>query len=121
MGERDFTWLRSATATDQRRAGRRVMGVAKGSLWPAVQRRFPADRLDCRHFQRFVLVQRWQQPGKAAGEQGLAGAGRPGEQQVVRPGRSQQQGTLGCQLPLHFAQVRVGPLLQDQTVGGVGR
>ncbi|MNO76342.1 hypothetical protein D3C76_674140 [compost metagenome] len=59
------------------------MGVAKGALWPAVQRRFPADRLDCRHFQRFVLVQRWQQPGQAAGEQGFAGAGRPGEQQVV--------------------------------------
>ncbi len=80
-----------------------------------------ADRLDRRHFQCLVLVQRWQQPRQAAGEQGLAGTGRPGEQQVVRPGRRQQQGALGRQLALHLAQVRIRALLQDQAVGGIRR
>ncbi len=79
VGEGDFARLRTAAATDQCRAGCGVVGVAKGSLRPAVQRCMPADRLDGRHLKCLVLVQRWQQPWQAAGEQGLAGAGWPGE------------------------------------------
>lgn len=60
-----------------------MVWMAKRPLRPATQRRVAADRLDRRHFQCLVLVQRWQQPRQAAGEQGLAGTGRPGEQQVM--------------------------------------
>jgi hypothetical protein len=60
-----------------------VMGVPEWALRPAVERRVAADRTNRRHFQGFALVQRRQQAGQAAGEQGLAGAWRAGEQQVV--------------------------------------
>ena len=97
------------------------MRVAERALWPAVQRRMAADRLNGRHLQRLALVQRRQQPWQAAGEQGLASAGRAGEQQVVRPGCGQQQCTLGRHLALYLAEVGVGPAVQYQAIGGIGR
>jgi len=69
------------------------------------------------HFQRFVLTQRRQQTRQAAGEQGLAGAGRAAEQQVMRACRSDQQCAFGGELALDFAEVRVRFVQVQQTVG----
>ncbi|MNM98906.1 hypothetical protein D3C81_1114500 [compost metagenome] len=97
------------------------MRMAKGPLWPAVQRCVTAHRLDGRHLQRFVFVQGWQQPRQAAGEQGLAGARRARKKQVVCPGCRQQQRALGCNLALDFAEVGVGQAVHYQAIGGIGR
>jgi len=66
------------------------------------------------NFQRLLLFQRRQQPGQAAGQQGLAGAWRAGEQQVVGAGRGDQQSALGCRLPLNLGEVGVGQHLAQQ-------
>ena len=76
--------------------------------------------LNRRHFQRFLLAQWRQQAGQAAGEQGLAGAGRPAEQQVVGARCRNQQRALGSQLALNFAQVRVWLVQVQQAIGLVG-
>ncbi|MNF35770.1 hypothetical protein D3C84_166500 [compost metagenome] len=70
-----------------------------------------------RDFQGLLLVKWRQQAGQAAGQQGLAGARRTGQQQIVRAGRGHQQGTLGGDLPLHLGQIRVGQAAAQQTLG----
>ena len=83
MGQGDLAGLRTAATPDQRRAGSRVMRMAEGALWPALQGGTAAYRLDRSDLQRFVFIQRRQEARQAAGEQRLAGAGWPGQQQVV--------------------------------------
>lgn len=76
--------------------------------------------MDRGHLQRLVFVQRRHQAGQAAGEQRLAGTGRPAEQQVVRAGGRYQQRTLGRGLALHFRQVGIRRRHPQQAVGLVG-
>lgn len=83
MGQGDFPRLRPAAATDQGRAGGAVMRVAKGPLRPGIQRGVTGHRMNRRDFQGFLLVEWRQQTGQAAGQQGLAGAWRTGQQQVM--------------------------------------
>ncbi|MCY1181306.1 hypothetical protein D9M73_218040 [compost metagenome] len=83
VGKCDFTGLWAAATTDQGCSGCRMVWMAKRTLRPTVQRRMTGDRLDRCDFQGFTFVQWWQQARQAAGEQGLAGAGRAAEQQVV--------------------------------------
>lgn len=103
MGQGDLARLRTTAAAYQRRARRRVMRLAKRPLRPTGQRYLAGDRLNRRHLQRFLLIQRRQQPRQATVEQCFAGAGRPAEQQVMRPGSGNHQGTLRCSLALHLA------------------
>lgn len=121
VGESDLARLRAAATANQRRSRGGVMGVTEGSLRPAAQWRLAADRLDRRDFQRLVFVQRRQQAGQTAGEQGLAGSWWPGEQQVVRARRSHQQGPLGRDLALYLAEVGIWPALAEQTIGRIRR
>lgn len=57
--------------------------MAEGALRPVLERYVTGYRLDRRDFQCLAFVQRWQQAGQATGEQGLAGAWRTAEQQIV--------------------------------------
>ena len=69
----------------------RPSGAARGTAG-ADERRFPAagrrDRVDARHLERRVVVQRRQDPRQTPREHRLARAGRPGEEQVVPSGGS---------------------------------
>ncbi|MCY1286997.1 hypothetical protein D9M70_359800 [compost metagenome] len=121
VSQGDLAGLRSAATANQRRARGTVVRVAKGPLGPGPQRCVAGHRVDGRHFQRFVFLQGRQQAGEPAGEQGLAGAGRAAEQQVVRAGRGHQQAALGGDLALHLGEVGVGRPLLQQALGLVGR
>ncbi|MNP60487.1 hypothetical protein D3C76_1555780 [compost metagenome] len=77
-------------------------------------------RLNRRHLQGLAFIQRRQEAGQAAGEQGLAGARWAAEQQIVRPGGGDQQRAFGGLLALDFIQIGIRTDLQQQTVGGVG-
>jgi hypothetical protein len=94
-----------------------MMGLTKRSMGPMAQGRQADHGLNRRDFKGFLLAQWRQQAGQTAGKQGLAGAGWPAEQQVVRAGRRNQQRALGCQLALNFTQVRVRFVQVPQTVG----
>lgn len=82
MGEGDFAGLRTAAPAHQRWPRSRVMRLTEGSLRPTGQGRMAGDRLDRCDLQRLKLIQRRQQAGQAAGEQGFAGAGRAAEQRL---------------------------------------
>src|SRR5450830_820896 len=100
-----------------------MVRLAKRPVGPMAQWRQADHGLNRGDFQRFMLTQRWQQTRQAAGEQGLAGAGRPAEQQVMRACRSDQQRAFGGELALDFAEVRVGLVQVQQTVrleGSIG-
>lgn len=84
MRQGDLPRLRTAAATDQRRAGCTVMGLPKGPLRPMLERAVTGHRMDGGDFQRLLLVQRRQETGQAAGQQRLAGAWRAGKQHDVR-------------------------------------
>ncbi|MNZ47625.1 hypothetical protein D3C78_653460 [compost metagenome] len=119
MGEGDFAGLRFRAAPHQRGAGRRVMRLAKRPLRPMAQRRATDDRLNRRHFQRFIFGERRQQSRQAARQQGFPRSRRPAEQQVVSTSGSDQQRTLGRELPLHFIQVGVGFAGVEQAIGDI--
>ena len=76
------------------------------------------DRCD---LQGLVLVERRQQAGQAAGQEGLAGARRAAEQQVVRAGGGHQQGALGGGLALDLGQVWIREGRAEQAAGLVGQ
>ena len=97
------------------------MRLAEGPLRPGIQRGMAGDGVNGRDLQRFFFIQGRQQAGQAAGQQGFAGAGRAGKQQVVLAGRGNQQGALGGLLALDIGQVRVGGALSLQALGLVGR
>ena len=60
-----------------------MVGRPKRPARPGQQRAAFADGLDRRDFQRFLLLQRRQNTGQAAGQQRFAGAGRAKKQQVM--------------------------------------
>ena len=66
------------------------MRGSKGALGQEAGCRFeqPGDGVDGRRSHRFLERRRREDTGQAAGQQGLAGAGRTDEQQVVAPGCS---------------------------------
>ena len=121
MGQGDLAGLRTAAAADQGRPGGAVVGRAERPLGPGVQRRVTGHRLNGGDLQGLLLVQRRQQAGQAAGQQGLAGTGRAAEQQIVGAGGGNQQRALGGGLALHLGQVRIGSGLAQQAAGLVGR
>lgn len=121
ISEKSHLFQNPTASTDQGRPRRRVVRLAKRTLWPMSERCEATHRLDGRHLQRLVFFQGRQQAGQAAGEQGLAGAGRAAEQQVVGAGRGDQQGALGSQLTLDFAEVGVGRVVERQALGRAWR
>ena len=107
-------------ATNKGGAGGAVVRLAKWPCRPVTQWLAAGNRLYCSHLQRFGMTQRWQQPRQTAGQQGLAGAGRATQQQVVLTCRGHQQGTLGRELALYLAQVgQLGRIIR-QTAGMPG-
>ncbi|MCY1182434.1 hypothetical protein D9M73_229930 [compost metagenome] len=120
MGKGDLAGLRAAAATYQRRRGSGVVRMSERSLRPAAERYVAGYRLNRRHLQGLAFIQRRQEAGQTAGEQGFAGARRAAEQQIVRPGGSDQQRALGCLLALDFIQIGIRTHLQQQAIGGVG-
>lgn len=101
-------------------AGGAVVRLAERAQGPGIQRGMAGHRVDGGDFQRLLLLQGGQQAREAAGEQRLAGARRPGEQEVVSPRRRHQQGALGRHLALHLDQVGVGGRLVGQAGGNEG-
>lgn len=107
-------------AAHQGGPGGAVVRLAEGAVRPTVQWGVAGHRVDGGDFQCLLLLQGRQQAGQAAGEQRLAGAGRPGEQQIVGTGGGHQQGALGGHLALYFGEVRVGVGAVRQAGGGIG-
>ncbi|MCY1445507.1 hypothetical protein D9M71_620240 [compost metagenome] len=85
-----------------------MVWLAEWPLRPVGQRSASGNRVDRRDLQGLVFIQRWQQAGQAAGEQGLAGAGWAAQQEIVGAGRGDQQGALGGLLTLYVGEVGVG-------------
>lgn len=117
----DLARLRAAAAADQGRRGGGVVRLAERSLRPVPEGDVAGHRMDRRDLQGFVLVERRQQAGQAAGQEGLAGARRAAEQQVVRAGGGHQQGALGGGLALDLGQVWIREGRAEQAAGLVGR
>ena len=88
VGQADFSGSRVAAPADERGVGRAVVRRAERTLRQQAGGRFeqPGDRMNGRRGDRFVERRSRQDAGQSPGEQGLAGAGRPDEQQVVAPG-----------------------------------
>ena len=97
-----------------------MVRLSKRALRPATQRHMAGHRLDGRHFQRLLLVERWQQAGQAAGQQGFAGARRPGKKQIVAACGGDQQRPLGRQLALHITQIGIRLAHVQQAAGHIG-
>ena len=83
VGEGDFPRLWLGSAAHQRRAGSRVVRLAKRTLRPMAQRHAAGHRLDGCDLQGLAFGQWRQQPWQTARQQGLAGARWAAEQQVV--------------------------------------
>ena len=106
MRQADFARSHFQTAARQCRHAGRMVRRAKRSRpadAPGLQR--AGDRLHHRHFQRFFRCEFGQDPGKAAGEQGLARSRRPHHQEVVTARRRDLQRALGGFLPLHLLEI----------------
>ena len=91
--------------TERRVADERMLG-----------REQPGDRVDARDLERLIGAERGQQPREPAGEHRLAGAGRPGEQQVVPAGRSELERAPGALLAADVGEVGVDGR-RDHAVG----
>src|SRR5690554_7656768 len=94
VGLADLAGARVAATADQCRSGCPMMGRTEGAGRPAVEVGIATDGLYGCYLQRLLLVQRRQDAGQAAGQQGLAGAGRAEQQQVVAARRRDYQGPL---------------------------
>ena len=89
MRERDLAGPHAGAATADERDARRAV-VRRAERRARLQRRNRASsrrRVDARHLERGVAFERRHDRRQAAGEHGLADAGRPDEQQVVTAGR----------------------------------
>lgn len=117
----DLARLRAAAAADQGRRGGGVVRLAERSLRPVPEGDVAGHRMDRCDLQGLVLVERRQQAGQAAGQEGLAGARRAAEQQVVRAGGGHQQGALGGGLALDLGQVWLREGRAEQAAGLVGQ
>ncbi len=106
VGLADLAGARVAATADQCRSGCPMMGRTEGAGRPAVEVGIATDGLYGCYLQRLLLVQRRQDAGQAAGQQGLAGAGRAEQQQVVAARRRDYQGPFGLGLALYLGQVR---------------
>jgi ADP-ribose pyrophosphatase len=116
MGKAGLARPRPATAADDSCGrGRVVRRAERGEAHERSARGQEADdRVDARHLERLVVVERGQDPRKSAREHRLAGPRRPGEQQVVTPRRGELERASRPLLAAHVCQVgraRDGPVL----------
>ena len=97
-------------AADDRGRRRRVVRRAERRPYrPAAAPREQArDRVDPRHLERLVAVERRQDARQPAREHRLAGSGRPGEQQIVPAGRRDLQRAARSLLAADVARGRAG-------------
>ncbi len=109
MREADLPGTGRDTPSDDRRGRGAVMWrtVRRHGQEPGSRRQRAGDRVYARHLERLVLCQRRQDRRQAAPEHRLAGARRPGEQEVVR--------ARGCELE------RSAPTLLAADVGEIGQ
>ena len=106
--------LARAAAPRRRRRSRpsRRCGAARGTAardQRPLRREQARDRVDARHLERLVGVERRQDARQPAGEHRLAGARRPGEQQVVAAGGRDLERAPRPLLPAHVARGRARP------------
>lgn len=109
VGQRDFSGPRDRAAADQRHRRGGVVRVAECAALPRRQVvALARHRADRGQFQRLVLAQWRQDARQAAGEHGLAGAGRAAQEQVVGAGRGDLQRAPRLRLAAHVGEIGLG-------------
>lgn len=103
MGQADFAGFGPASATDKAGVAHSVVRSAER---PVADQRFIGGQLvghgvDAGYVERLGDGQFGQNTGHRAGNECFARAGRPAEEQVVRPGRGHFQRSFGMFLPLN--------------------
>ena len=121
MGQGDLAGARFRTTAHQRHGTGGMMRRAEGPPAPLGTQRQPADRAYRRHLQRLLFGQRRQDARQATGQHGLAGAGRPGEEQVVAAGGGHLQGAAGLKLSAYLGQVGQRPCRLGRARQAMGR
>ena len=107
VAERDFAGTRDGAAADQSGVADGVVRRAKRPRAHQAARIFEhaGDAVDARGLDGFLERHRRQDGGNALGQHGLAGAGRPEENNVVAAGAGDFQRALGALLSANVAQV----------------
>ena len=107
MGERCFTRARHRPAAHQRGARNSVMRRPEGAYAPVARPKAGARQRQngCR-LERLQVGHRWQQAWQSLRKHGLAGAGRPDEQQTVAACGRDFECTPGAGLPPDLSEVR---------------
>ena len=114
MGEAHLARMRQAAAADEGGMGHGVMGRAERARGHEAGResdRRPGHAPHGGDLDRFLERRRGQDGRQAAGQHGLAGAGRAEHQDVVRARRGDLEGPLGVRLPAHLAEVDLAAAL----------
>ena len=108
MGERDFARLRARATPDKRGQGGGVMRIAKRPMphQPSFVQQ-SSHRVNHADFKRLGRLKRWQDAGKAGGQQRFAGTRRTHHQQVVTTCGGDFERPFGRFLPLDIAKVEM--------------
>ena len=117
VGERRLAGGRLAAAADDGGRGGRVVWVPPRNRFVCVAHEAGA-RVDGGHLQGLGFGEFRQQIQQAAGQHGLADAGRADHEEVVATGSGHLQGPLGGSLALHQAQQIDGRLRFRPCRGG---
>src|SRR5579883_875176 len=108
MGERHLARPRAQAAADERRQGRRMMGIAKG---PGAEKlavaELAGDRVNHRHFEGLARIEGWEDSRQPRREHGLAGPRRPDHEQVVAAGGGDLERALGGLLALDLLEIEM--------------
>ena len=110
--EADLAGPRDRAAARQRHVGHGVMRRAERTRahQAHARRQQAGDGVNRRHLQRFLEIERRQDPGRALGHHRLAGAGRTREQDVVPAGGGNLQRPARELLTAHVGEVAVNQL-----------
>ena len=114
VGEGYLPWARSAAAASQGRGGGRVVRRAKRAAKIRRRIRRVEEMAQRQQGERLLRAGWGQDTGQAAGQQGLARAGRAKKQQVVIAAGSDFQCPPGPGLACDITQVRIAALAGDR-------